>query len=195
MGNWIIVDTPKEDAPATPVTTRPQQKENPQKQKSKKSNFVILDRALWKEDIEIAFSMCDNHTCLFATRGADHELDNVAPYLFEYNGNEKWLRWIKKKQEKGKRVLYLTANASLEELRKHIRRFLRVKSEDNKWLFFRIYDPEVVNCVFPNLKSEQLKEFFSIVTSVVTENYRMNERRLLTVSEKNELIITYSTLD
>ncbi len=48
----------------------------------KEANYVILDAASWGSDIELAFGQNEEYMCLYSLRGADQELEGVAPYLF-----------------------------------------------------------------------------------------------------------------
>ena len=100
-------------------------------------NYLILDAALWNINIEPAFNFDNKHCCLFTTRGAEHELNAVAPYLFEYKDGDKLSNWVKYKVSKGLRMLFLSSALSMKQLRKHLRRFLRVKTEDGRWLLFQ----------------------------------------------------------
>lgn len=159
------------------------------------TNYLILDAALWDVEIESAFNFGNKYCCLFATRGVDHELNAVAPYLFEYEDSDELCKWVKYKETKGMRALYLSSIYTSEQLRKHLRRFLRVKKEDGGWLFLRLYDPYVLNCVLPNLTQEQIEEFLTPIEHVTTEDRRINERRIFNLSSNKELNIDRQTID
>lgn len=128
--------------------------------------YIILDAALWDIEISPAFSFDNQYCCLFATRGAEHELDAVAPYLFEYTEGDELSNWVRYKELKGKKALHLLSTLSMEHLRKHLRRFLRVKTESGKWCLFRFYDPEVAHTAIPAFTDEQHIYFFRGIESL-----------------------------
>lgn len=157
--------------------------------------YLVLDAALWGVEIEPAFNFGNKYCCLFATKGAEDELNDVAPYLFEYEDSDELSKWVKYKEIKGKRALYLASILSLEQLRKHLRRFLRVKEEDGGWLFLRLHDSYALNCVLPNLTLTQIEEYLTPIGYVITEDRRINERRVFSLSSNKELIIDRQTID
>lgn len=155
MNNWILPHIQEEIAEIARNRQKYKIEEAQQDQIKKPVNYVILDAALWSVDISTAFSLCSVYTSLFATRGAEQELDDVAPYLFSYADNTDFGDWLSRKEKKGLRALYISSDETLDGLRKHLRRFLRVKTGDGKWLFFRFYDPHVLMSSFPYLDEEQ----------------------------------------
>lgn len=157
--------------------------------------YLVLDAALWNIEMDTSFSFENKYTSLFATRGAEHGLDSVAPYLFEYAENDELSKWVNYKGKKGLRALYIFSDISLEQLRKHLRRFLRMKKEDGTYIYFRFYDPFVVNIVLPNLNQEQLSDFFEKIDYLTTEDIRINERRIFSLSQEKKLQIQYQTVD
>lgn len=157
-------------------------------------NYVILDAAVWGFHMEDIFLKHKTRYCsLFATRGADRQLDSVAPYLLEYNQELK--QWIDQRGRRDLRRLYIKSDCSLEKLRKHLRRFQRVKTAGGKWLFFRFYDPNVVNVVFPHLTQQQLEEFFRVIDYVVAIDTVIHERRIYQLSKRNVLMIKTDALN
>lgn len=157
--------------------------------------YLVLDAALWSVEIEPAFEFGNKYCCLFATKGAEDELNDVAPYLFEYEESDELSKWVKYKEAKDKRALYLVSSLSLEQLRKHLRKFLRVKTEEGKWLFFRLHDPFVINYVLPNLTQVQLEELFESIRYIITNDIRINEQRIFYLSSDRELKIKSQTLE
>lgn len=70
----------------------------------KSKNYLILDAALWDMEIEPAFEFGNKYCCLFATKGAEDELNDVAPYLFEYEQSDELSKWVQYKEAKDKRA-------------------------------------------------------------------------------------------
>jgi len=157
--------------------------------------YRIIDAALWDDEINTAFSLADQNCSLFAVKGKDIELVSVTPYLFECTKNEEFNKWIRHKEQKGLRSLYISSEMSFEQLRKHLRNFLRMKKENGKYIYFRFYDPYVVNTIFPKLDKEQLSEFFENINYIITDDIRINERRIFYLSSEKELQIQHQVLE
>ncbi len=134
----------------------------------KPADFVLIDAALWGDEIEVAKGFHSNFRSLF--RGeAGEELDNVAPFLFSVEPQSDFANWLKYrigKDPENRRVLWISSSATLDGLRKHFRRFLRVKKEDGGYIYFRFYDPYVIMTVFPHLTEKQQNDFLSSIESV-----------------------------
>lgn len=133
----------------------------------KSANFVLIDAALWGAEIEVAKGFHSNFKSLFRGK-AGEELSNVAPFLFSVQPQSDFANWLKyriNKDAENRRVLWIRSSATLDELRKHFRRFLRVKKEDGSYMFFRFYDPYVIMAVFPQLTEKQQNDFLSCVES------------------------------
>lgn len=140
-------------------------------------NYVLLDYAAW--DIKKAFELEPLHACLFATQGAEYELEEYAPYLFEYAENTDFSTWLDKKEKEGQKILYVHSDLSLDKLRKHLRRFLRVFTQRKEWLFFRFYDPNVAPVIIPNLTDQQSYYFFSGINYLVYPDCCTRERKVV----------------
>lgn len=147
--------------------------------------YILLDGALWQEDMEIARQYNAPRCSLYRGKPAE-ELDNVAPYLFCVSDDKDFEEWVNAKEQKypvERRTVRLSSSLNIDELRKHLRRFLRVKKENGSFLYYRFYDPKVVACTFPNLTEDQLNEFFSGVNEVVHFSDVLREKRTYINSE------------
>ncbi|MEL7219521.1 MAG: DUF4123 domain-containing protein [Pseudomonadota bacterium] len=110
--------------------------------------YALLDAAKVPGLPEMLETSGLDHACLFQGTAAE-ELRDVAPWivrLHEYHkftrnvftsGNAPWDMWDK---EPG---ILLRSRGSLADLRKHLRKFTRVKDETGKWYYVRFYDPAV----------------------------------------------------
>ena len=65
--------------------------------------------------------------------------------------------------------VYLTSSRPFEEVRKHFRHFLMVRTEDGKSLYFRFYDPRVLRIFLPTCDAGELRQFFGPVDSYLME--------------------------
>lgn len=56
--------------------------------------------------------------------------------------------------------LFLAAPAGMQEVRRHLRRLLQVRTQDRKRLLFRYYDPRVLRIFLPTCDPSQLTSVF-----------------------------------
>jgi hypothetical protein len=59
---------------------------------------------------------------------------------------------------------------SLDVVRRHLRRFLRVTDERGKQLLFRYYDPRVLRIYLPTCTTAELETFFGPLVRFVAED-------------------------
>jgi hypothetical protein len=64
---------------------------------------------------------------------------------------------------------FLDSAATLDELRAHLRQFLRVRDEDWRELLFRFYDPRVLRVYLPTCTADELRAFFGPVRRLCVE--------------------------
>jgi hypothetical protein len=55
-------------------------------------------------------------------------------------------------------------------LRHHLRKFLRVRDEDDRRLLFRFYDPRVLRTYLPTCVGDELREFFGPIEAFLVED-------------------------
>lgn len=68
--------------------------------------------------------------------------------------------------------IFVLANASLEELRRHFRRFLKVRDEAGRSMIFRFYDPRVMRVYLPTCNAGELAFVFGPVSMFVMPGER-----------------------
>lgn len=127
--------------------------------------------------------MYDRAPC-FRDRGKPaEELNNVAPYIFAISNHQDFEKWVDSRERKdpiARRTVRLTSELDLDELRRHLRRFLRVKKENGSFLYYRYYDPKVIAYTFPNLTDEQLNEFFAGISEIIHFSDTLHQKRMYT---------------
>jgi len=182
MNNWILPDVQKE------LDSLKEQKAKADSERAVKAfgtdlkpNYVIIDAALWGTDIDILFlDPAVKYRSLF--RGSTGEkLWSVAPYLVDISSSETFIEKMNLLIEKDpmeRRVMWLSAPINIDTLRKHLRYFLKMRKEDRSYIYFRFYDPYIVNSVFPNLSNDQSSEFFEKIDYMMAYDIRSNERLL-----------------
>jgi|GEM_PF-2984301 len=197
MSEWILPEVKAE----IEARKRHQRQHEQEKQKDEFLNkelsprYALVDAALWGNDMDDLLFSDAIYRSLF--RGAMlQQHKTVAPYLADLHLNEDFINKIKQnKNQIERRVTWLHSELGIDDLRKHLRRFLRMKTESGMYIYFRFYDPYVANCVLPNLTQEQLNDFFAPIDYMITEDVRINERRVFYLSADNELRIKYEAID
>ncbi|MDR0332282.1 MAG: DUF4123 domain-containing protein [Dysgonamonadaceae bacterium] len=145
-------------------------------------NYVLIDGALWGNDLRKAKQKNKNRCSLY--KGATgKELDSAAPYLFCVEADSEFEKWVKEQDPAKRHVMWLHSSVTLEELRKHFRRFLRMKNEKGTYIYFRFYSPRVFNCVFPHLTEVQRCDFFKEINYILTEDSSIDDRRVFHFEE------------
>ena len=67
---------------------------------------------------------------------------------------------------------FLFSDVTIFELRRHLRRFLKVRSEDGKTLLFRFYDPRVLRAYLPTCTPAETEAFLGPVRWWICEGPR-----------------------
>jgi Domain of unknown function (DUF4123) len=138
-----------------------------------KPNYILLDAA--RTGLEVIYKA--NELCTERKRSLYLEkeftmLQRVAPYLYEITGNKEFLAWFEKEGLGKSWGILLQTEWNFEATYDHFRRFLKVKTEDDKQLIFRFYDPRVLKLFLPTCDASQLKDFFGKVDCFFIEEER-----------------------
>jgi hypothetical protein len=96
-------------------------------------------------------------------------LADVAPYLVALTPGTPFLETLVREGWGKSWGVYLACDRPLDAVRKHLRRFLTVETEDGKKLLFRFYDPRVLRVFLPNCTSVEVDEFFGPVAEFLME--------------------------
>ena len=132
-------------------------------------NFILLDAARMNEAMEKAKELNPSHESLYKAN-EDELLQSVAPYLFRFQNQGEFNNYFLENGWGDSWGIVLSSKASFEELHKHFRRFLMVKTEDGVELYFRFYDPRVLRIFLPTCDIKQLEEFFGPVQFFLVED-------------------------
>ncbi|MBK9733153.1 MAG: DUF4123 domain-containing protein [Chitinophagaceae bacterium] len=131
--------------------------------------YSILDAARIFGELDTAQQLQTNFLSLYMGQ-SEELLSSVAPYLFPYELNSEFGSWLLEKGWGNSWGIFVSTSTSMEELRKHFRKFLMVQTEDGKELYFRFYDPRVLRIFLPTCDAQQLQEFFGPVEHYVMED-------------------------
>ncbi len=91
------------------------------------------------------------------------QYEHVAPYLLHLD--EPTFDWIGDSLWSSPWGIFVYGKSTMEALRMHFRRFLKVKGPDNKMYFFRFYDPRVLPPFLQSCDDRELAQFFGPVTA------------------------------
>lgn len=88
----------------------------------------------------------------------------IAPYVVAVDGPV--LQWIVAELWDEPWGIFAVADADLETLRRHFRRFLVVRSPEGEQWYFRFYDPRVLNTYLLNANQAELGEIIGPVAGI-----------------------------
>lgn len=106
--------------------------------------------------------------CLY--RGELHpDLVNAAPYLLRLGRGHAYTEQFFGMGWRNSWGVLFSSPAPTAELRRHLRRFLRARTEQGRILAFRWYDPRVLRIYLPTCTPEEIDAFFGPITALVAE--------------------------
>jgi len=136
--------------------------------------YSILDAARIFGEMETARTLQTNFLSLYM--GSSEELlGSVAPYLFAYQPDSDFAKWLLENGWGNSWGIFIKTNLTIEEVRKHFRKFVLVKTEDGKELYFRFYDPRVLRIFLPTCDKQQIMEFFGPIDYFIVESETKEE--------------------
>jgi hypothetical protein len=140
-----------------------------------KNLCLLLDAArCGLETIRQAQALCKGpQDSLYLLKEDNQHLEGVAPYLFSLE--EELKDWYEENGWGQAWGMVVIPSGDFEECRRHFRKFLKVKTEDGKELYFRFYDPRVLKIFLPTCDRSQLLEFFGPVKYFIVEGDKKEE--------------------
>lgn len=132
-------------------------------------NYCLLDAARMDEAMLQAKDLNDEHHCLYEG-DSEQFLNSVAPFLFSFNPGEEFSRWLIEEGKGQSWGILFESKAEPLQIYRHLRKFLIIKNEDEKELYFRFYDPRVLRVFLPTCNDEQLYSFFGPIETFITED-------------------------
>ena len=142
---------------------------------------VLLDAARDENIYPAVVDFDGEYHCLYEIyQGIPKALAEAAPYLIKLQPEHPFTTWLISEGWGDSWGIFLESGASLTELRSHFRKFLMVKDEEGKELYFRYYDPRVLRPFLPTCNETELETFFGPVD------------RFLVEGEDADILIEYS---
>lgn len=133
--------------------------------------YMVLDAA---RDPAVLPFLAENEdalelACLY--RGDDaRDLADVAPWLVAFDPDAPVCRQLAARAWGHAWGIFALAPVDLKPLRRHFQTLLEVRTEDDRILLFRFYDPRVLRGFLPIATAEQLPELFGPVTRFIAED-------------------------
>jgi hypothetical protein len=136
--------------------------------------FAILDAA---RDVRIlALLLTHKEECQSLYEGEQGaKLAQVAPYLVRLQKDSKLLEALVKEGWGKSWGVYLTSASDLQEVRRHLRRFLEVKLPSGEQVYFRFYDPRVMRVFLPTCTPEDATQFFGPIQTYLVEDQTLEQ--------------------
>ncbi|MFN5619880.1 MAG: DUF4123 domain-containing protein [Flavobacteriales bacterium] len=132
--------------------------------------YLLVDSAKARESSIHALHHFNPEMTSLYKGTAQEEYSSIAPYLFTFSNNKDFQHLIQKSGWGKSWYIQAVAPVTFEEIQKHFRRFLIVKTEEGKQLLFRFYDPRVLRIFLPSCSAEQLKDFFGPIRYFIAED-------------------------
>lgn len=153
-----------------------------------KQVYVILDGAQNENLLDV---MADaeglEYHCLLKGK-LEPDMQEVAPYIVHLVEEAPFTKWLMEHGWAQNWGIFLTSEADLDSVWRHVRQHTRVMDPNRRRLYFRFYDPRVLNAFLPTCDAKQLEAFFGLVEFFVAEReggdgalaYSMADGKLVT---------------
>ncbi len=130
--------------------------------------YVVLDAAR-SADIPALLATHDECAVSLYQEKEPAQLGDYAPYLVELDPDSPLLEAIVSQGWGESWGMFLWSARPLRAVRRHLRRFLVVKTEDGCKMYFRFYDPRVLRIFLPTCTVRQLRELFGPIDTFLVE--------------------------
>ncbi len=126
--------------------------------------YAVIDGASCEELLERLDEFSPRHYCLY-TGELDPDVEEVAPYVVELLPAHPFTEWLLSNGEGQPWGIYARSPVGLRAMRKHFRTFMLVKSPEGRTIYFRYYDPRVLNAYLPTTNEKERGMVFGPVST------------------------------
>jgi hypothetical protein len=130
--------------------------------------WAVLDAARDTRIYPTVMGCYADHCCLYSGE-LPSELKLAAPYLIAIEPEDRVARYLIKHGWGNSWGIFLRSDASMEILRRHLKKFLVVKDTKGKRLVFRYYDPRVLRVYLPTCRPPELQTVFGPIKAYMVE--------------------------
>ncbi len=135
------------------------------------SLYAVLDSARDEQVLPFLYGAGAQFQSLYeGLRG--EELALVAPYLVALPHDAAALTELVEERWGDAWGIFLRAEASFRDVRRHLRRLLRAELDDGSRVLFRFYDPRVLRAYLPTCTRDEADQMFGPVGCYLTEGRR-----------------------
>lgn len=133
--------------------------------------YAILDAARDEQVLPFLYKSGMQFQSLYeGLRG--EELALVAPYLVAFTPDAPSLVALVAERWGESWGVFLRADASFRDVRRHLRRLLRVELDDGEQVLFRFYDPRVLRAYLPTCTVDEAAQVYGPIAQYITEGRR-----------------------
>ncbi|WP_437548102.1 DUF4123 domain-containing protein [Sorangium sp. So ce367] len=130
--------------------------------------YAVLDAARDDRILEICRESVEPYVSLYSGLEGE-QLAEVAPHLIRLPPGSRLLEKLVMEGWGERWGIYIGTSLSMEQVRRHLKRFLMVVDEDDERLYFRFYDPAVLRDFLPTCSVRQRSEFFGELDAFIAE--------------------------
>ncbi len=131
--------------------------------------YVILDGAQNENLLDVFDDIEDiEYRCLFSEK-LEPDMAEVAPYMVELREGEPFTKWLLDQGWAQNWGIFVISESDLAEAWRNLRQHSRVYGPDRRRLYFRFYDPRVLNSFLPTCDSGQLAALFERANLFIAE--------------------------
>lgn len=131
--------------------------------------FAVLDAAREPRVPALLAASGEPHQSLYEGAKGD-ELADVAPYLVQLSKESPLLETLARDGWGRSWGVFIESDQPFKEVRRQLRRFLMVESEDGRELYFRFYDPRVLRVFLDACSPREAVEFLGPVGAYLVES-------------------------
>ncbi len=131
--------------------------------------YAVIDAARTPRAVQLLEESVDPYNSLFDGE-AGRANDDVAPYLVQLRSDSWLLERLVREGLGDAWGIYLVSGAGFDTVRRHLRQFLMVEAAgEERRLYFRFYDPRVLQTFADMITPEQRREFMKDLDVIVYE--------------------------
>lgn len=143
--------------------------------------FAILDACDAPAVPVLCAGLGESHAVSLYRGSAEEQFADIAPYLVHVD-SDALLEWVLQFSVTPGWGIMVIAPVTLDVLRTHFRKFLKVHGPEGRPLYFRFYDPRTLDVFLPTCTAQQLLQFYGPV-----ERFALAETaEMLTVLDRTD---------
>jgi len=136
---------------------------------SNRDYWMIVDGARDREVYSQLTNSYLDYSCLYAGE-LSADLERASPYLVQLEFEDRYTRRLLNHALGNNWGVFLKCAETMSYLRRHLRKFLRVRDPRGNFMAFRYYDPRVLRVYLPTCTPEELKFIFGPIQSFYIED-------------------------